>query len=102
MKGAFVAKSATNSAFTSRLGRLPPWHPTTIHGRHPSPTRPDVALRRHGRAGGARDPLAGERLWFRCRVTDVRPATADEIRHGHAHGEHAPEDEAQDVDDDRR
>ncbi|MBK7660512.1 MAG: peptidylprolyl isomerase [Betaproteobacteria bacterium] len=47
-------------------------------------------------------PLAGERLWFRCRVTDVRPATADEIRHGHAHGEHAPEDEAQDVDDDRR
>ncbi len=50
-------------------------------------------------------PLAGERVWFRCKVTSVRPATGDELRHGHAHGEHAPEDEAPadvDVDDDRR
>jgi len=39
-------------------------------------------------------PLAGERVWFRCTVKDVRAATADEIRHGHAHGEHAPEDDA--------
>lgn len=38
-------------------------------------------------------PLAGERVWFRCTVTDVRAATAEEIRHGHAHGEHAPEDD---------
>jgi FKBP-type peptidyl-prolyl cis-trans isomerase SlyD len=38
-------------------------------------------------------PVAGERVWFRCTVKDVRAATADEIRHGHAHGEHAPEDE---------
>jgi FKBP-type peptidyl-prolyl cis-trans isomerase SlyD len=36
-------------------------------------------------------PLAGERVWFRCEVREVRPATPDEIRHGHAHGEHAPE-----------
>ena len=39
-------------------------------------------------------PFAGERVWFRCRVTDVRAATEEELRHGHAHGEHAPEDEA--------
>ena len=38
-------------------------------------------------------PLAGERVWFKCVVDAVRPATADELRHGHAHGEHAPEDE---------
>jgi FKBP-type peptidyl-prolyl cis-trans isomerase SlyD len=34
-------------------------------------------------------PLAGERLWFRCSVTGVRPATPDEMRHGHAHGVHS-------------
>lgn len=33
-------------------------------------------------------PLAGQRLWFKCTVTDVRAATADEIAHEHAHGEH--------------
>lgn len=33
-------------------------------------------------------PLAGERLLFKCRVNDVRAATADEVSHGHAHGEH--------------
>ena len=38
-------------------------------------------------------PLAGERVWFRCPVREVRPATAEELRHGHAHGEHAPENE---------
>ena len=36
-------------------------------------------------------PLAGERVWFRCTVRGIRPATAEELRHGHAHGEHAPE-----------
>ena len=33
-------------------------------------------------------PLAGERLFFKCAVKDVRNATADEITHGHAHGDH--------------
>jgi FKBP-type peptidyl-prolyl cis-trans isomerase SlyD len=37
-------------------------------------------------------PLAGERIWIRCAIRDVRAATEDELRHGHAHGEHAPED----------
>ena len=32
-------------------------------------------------------PLAGERLWFKCVVTDVRRATEEEIEHGHVHGE---------------
>jgi FKBP-type peptidyl-prolyl cis-trans isomerase SlyD len=33
-------------------------------------------------------PLAGERLWFKCTVTDVRDATEEELTHGHVHGDH--------------
>lgn len=33
-------------------------------------------------------PLAGRTLEFSCVVADVRTATAEEIQHGHAHGEH--------------
>ncbi|MGH8800709.1 MAG: FKBP-type peptidyl-prolyl cis-trans isomerase [Casimicrobiaceae bacterium] len=32
--------------------------------------------------------LAGMRLRFDCTVLDVRPATRDEIAHGHVHGAH--------------
>ena len=32
-------------------------------------------------------PLAGERLWFKCTVKDVRKATDEEIAHGHVHGD---------------
>ena len=32
-------------------------------------------------------PLAGERLWFQCKVSGVRAATAEELRHGHVHGD---------------
>ncbi len=32
-------------------------------------------------------PLAGQRLTFKVEVTEVRDATADEITHGHIHGE---------------
>ena len=35
----------------------------------------------------ANHPYAGERLWFRCSVTDVRQATPDELAHGHPHGD---------------
>ena len=38
-------------------------------------------------------PLAGERVLFKCTVNDVRAATPEELRHGHAHGEHSPESE---------
>lgn len=31
-------------------------------------------------------PLAGKDLFFNVEITDVRPATAEEIQHGHAHG----------------
>lgn len=33
-------------------------------------------------------PLAGMTLNFACTVTDIRPATAEEIEHEHAHGPH--------------
>ena len=32
--------------------------------------------------------FAGQRLRFDCTVLDVRPATAEEIAHGHVHGAH--------------
>jgi FKBP-type peptidyl-prolyl cis-trans isomerase SlyD len=32
-------------------------------------------------------PLAGERLWFRCKVSGVREAKPEELRHGHVHGD---------------
>jgi FKBP-type peptidyl-prolyl cis-trans isomerase SlyD len=32
--------------------------------------------------------LAGQRLRFDCKVVDIRPATQEEITHGHAHGAH--------------
>ncbi|WP_405134710.1 peptidylprolyl isomerase [Nocardia sp. NBC_01388] len=35
----------------------------------------------------ANHPLAGQRLTFQVRVVDVRDATADELAHGHPHGE---------------
>ena len=31
-------------------------------------------------------PLAGERLWFKCKVKGVRQGTEEEIAHGHVHG----------------
>jgi FKBP-type peptidyl-prolyl cis-trans isomerase SlyD len=33
-------------------------------------------------------PLAGERLWFKGKVSGLRAATADELTHGHVHGDH--------------
>ena len=35
----------------------------------------------------ANHPYAGERLWFKCSVKDVRAASDDEIEHGHPHGD---------------
>lgn len=32
-------------------------------------------------------PLAGQTLKFSCTVTGVRPASAEEVSHGHVHGE---------------
>ena len=32
-------------------------------------------------------PWAGKRLRFDCHILDVRPATQDEIQHGHVHGD---------------
>lgn len=33
-------------------------------------------------------PFAGRRLRFDCTILEVRPATKDEIEHGHVHGAH--------------
>lgn len=35
----------------------------------------------------ANHPFAGERLWFKCAVKDVRAATREELTHGHVHGD---------------
>jgi FKBP-type peptidyl-prolyl cis-trans isomerase SlyD len=33
-------------------------------------------------------PLAGQTLHFECTITAVRPASAEEVSHGHVHGPH--------------
>jgi FKBP-type peptidyl-prolyl cis-trans isomerase SlyD len=33
-------------------------------------------------------PLAGQAVVFSCVVTEVRPASAEEVTHGHVHGPH--------------
>jgi FKBP-type peptidyl-prolyl cis-trans isomerase SlyD len=33
-------------------------------------------------------PLAGQRLRFDCTIVDIRPATQEEMQHGHVHGPH--------------
>jgi len=33
-------------------------------------------------------PLAGETLHFEVSIADLRPATDEELQHGHAHGPH--------------
>ena len=35
----------------------------------------------------ANHPLAGETLFFHVDVREVRDATAEELEHGHSHGE---------------
>jgi FKBP-type peptidyl-prolyl cis-trans isomerase SlyD len=34
----------------------------------------------------ANHPLAGKTVEFKCTITEVRGATSEEVRHGHAHG----------------
>ena len=36
----------------------------------------------------ANHPLAGETLHVQATIVDIREATKDELKHGHAHGEH--------------
>ena len=46
-------------------------------------------------------PLAGKELNFRVTVIDLRPATNEEIAHGHVHGDHGHEEfEEDDFEDD--
>ena len=33
-------------------------------------------------------PLAGQRIRFKATVTDIRPATKEELAHGHVHDDH--------------
>lgn len=50
--------------------------------------RPVTVLKvgRHSADIDTNHPLAGQTLTFDVEIVDVRPATAEEIAHGHAHG----------------
>ena len=51
----------------------------------------DLAHHQHRRwqGGARRQPRTrGQRLRFDCKVLDIRPATQDEMTHGHVHGAH--------------
>lgn len=57
------------------------------HGEHTHPVRFRVAgLDADEVTLDANHPLAGQTIEFRATVMDVRPATAEEIAHGHVHG----------------
>jgi FKBP-type peptidyl-prolyl cis-trans isomerase SlyD len=57
------------------------------HGDHAHPVRFRVVeLDADQVTLDANHPLAGQEIEFRATVLDVRPATAEEIAHGHAHG----------------
>ncbi len=47
----------------------------------------------------ANHPLAGIALRFSLEVLDVRPATEEELEHGHVHGAHSHHDHDDDADD---
>jgi FKBP-type peptidyl-prolyl cis-trans isomerase SlyD len=36
----------------------------------------------------ANHPFAGQRIRFKAMVKDIRPATEEELEHGHVHGAH--------------
>jgi FKBP-type peptidyl-prolyl cis-trans isomerase SlyD len=46
-----------------------------------------VRLTETGAVLDGNHPLAGKRLRFNVEVVDVRPATSEEMEHGHVHGE---------------
>ena len=45
-----------------------------------------VKAGRHSADVDTNHPLAGQTLHFDIEITDLRPATAEELSHGHAHG----------------
>lgn len=45
-----------------------------------------VRLTDKGALLDANHPLAGKRLHFDVEIVDIRPATAEELEHGHVHG----------------
>jgi FKBP-type peptidyl-prolyl cis-trans isomerase SlyD len=59
-------------------------NPTDEHGSGVVFTVTDIA---DGKAVlDGNHPWAGKKLRFECQILDVRPATAEELEHGHVHG----------------
>ena len=52
----------------------------------PSPIFTVTKITEHHVSVDGNHPLAGQELFFDVEVTDVRDATLEEIKHGHAHG----------------
>ncbi len=62
-----------------------------FRAEHPTKEGEDVIFTIHGIEGddifvSGNHPLAGENLHFEVEIISVRPATKEELEHGHAHG----------------
>jgi FKBP-type peptidyl-prolyl cis-trans isomerase SlyD len=62
-----------------------------FRAEHPTKEGEDVIFTIHGIEGddvfvSGNHPLAGENLHFEVEIVSVRPATKEELEHGHAHG----------------
>ena len=71
------------------LGGAKKWKPGMTATVHTDQGHRQVTVLKVGHAMATVDtnhPLAGKTLHFNVEVEDVRPATAEEVSHGHAHG----------------
>jgi FKBP-type peptidyl-prolyl cis-trans isomerase SlyD len=76
-RSAFQAKVKVGMRFRGEIRHDDHAHP--VNFRVAKVTPDEVTL-------DGNHPLAGRTIEFRCTVLDVRPATPEEIAHGHPHG----------------
>lgn len=88
---AALVRTEPRSRFPGRLKLGMQFEAELAHDGHNHPVRfRIVKLNDDEVTLDANHPLAGQSVELRCTVSSVRPASADEITHGHAHGPDGP------------